>query len=924
MRMTVNNKGWVCATALVAVLAACSPDDEQSSIAEARLALNKGDYKTASVHLKNALQKAPESAQARFLFGKLLLETGDVGAAEIELRKAQDGNFPVEEVAPLLARSLLARQRYPQVIADYATLTLIDPSQQADLSASVASAYAYSGQRDKAVALVESAVAHAPDNAPIRLLQAKLIAEKGDVNGALEIVGQVLVRSPSDVEALRLQGDLSLFGKRDTRAALAAYRKVLDVRQDDIAAHAKVISIHLIDKDLKAANHQFEILAKVAPNHPQTAFLGARIALLSGEFVRARDLLTPLMRVTKDNPQVLLLAAATELRLNSLLQAESYLNKVLSSSPASVDARRMLAMVLLRRGESVGALEVLRPLLDAATPDAETLALAAEAHLLGRDAKKAEAFFARVAQLKPDDVEARTALALARMAKGDTAAALAELQSIAANDKGTLADMALINARLRQSDLDGALEAIDVLERKHPGQALPADLRGRVLLLKRDTVKARASFQTALTRDPVHFPAIAWLGRMDIAEGKPELAQQRFEALLKTDPKNAQALVALASLRSSQRANPGEVAELLTRAVAAMPSGATTHLLLVDHWLKHGNPKQALAAAQAGLVANPDEPALLDALGRAQLANDEVAQSLAAFGRLAMQQPKSEFAQIRLADAQLRAKNPEAAERALRKALEITPQLLVAQRGLMLLAVQAKQPEKALQVARTVQQQRPKEAMGNLLEGDVYAAFKDWDSASKSYRAGLQKQGGGAAAVRVYTTLVTTNRKAEAERFAADWLRQNQTETQLRSYLAETAMNAGNLAVAEQIYSDVVRIEPRDLVAINNLAWILAKGKKPGAVAMAERALALSPENSNVLDTLGMALAEENQVTRAIEASKSAVRLAPDHPPFRLNLAKLYLKANDKASAKAQLDELAKLGAKFPQNQEVAELLKRL
>ena len=35
-------------------------------------------------------------------------------------------------------------------------------------------------------------------------------------------------------------------------------------------------------------------------------------------------------------------------------------------------------------------------------------------------------------------------------------------------------------------------------------------------------------------------------------------------------------------------------------------------------------------------------------------------------------------------------------------------------------------------------------------------------------------------------------------------------------------------------------------------------------------------------------------------------------------------KANEKKSAKAELDELAKLGAKFPQHQEVAELLKSL
>lgn len=918
MRFGIGN--LACAFAVALLLAGCNDQNEQTMLAEAKVALDKGDFIAATVYIKSALQKAPESAQARFLFGRVLLESGNLGAAEGELRKAQKLNYPTDELAPLLARILLVRQQYAQVIAEYANVKVNDTTRQADLSAVIAAAYEYSGQRAKATALVETTVASAPDNLPIRLIQARLMAQQGDVEGALTLVDQLATKSPKNIDTWRLLGDLFLYGKQNRSQALAAYRKILELSPGDVAAHTQVIGIHFSDKDLKAAKQQYDALAKAAPKQAQTVYYGAAFALLNGDFVRARELLAPLIELTKDDPKVLLLAATADFHLNSLIAAEERLYKVLGSTPNSVGARHLLATISLRRGDSAKALEILRPLFDGPTPDLESLTLAAEAHLLGGDAKKAEDFFARVIQLKPDDVQARTALAVAQMAKGDMASGLSELQTIAASDKGILADMILIDTRLRQNDFESALKAVDALDLKMPEKALPADLRGRIQLLKRDREGARANFEKALAKDPVYFRSVAALAELDIADRRPDAARQRFDSLLKSDPKNVQALMALAALRSSQNAGADEVAQLLVRAVEVNLNNPTARLQLIEHWLSSRRPKQAIEAAQAGLSAIPGDASLLDALGRAQLANNEVAQALNTFGKLAVLQPKSAFAQLRLADANLQANNLNLAEKAYRKALEISPDSVVAQSGLLTFAVRTKQPEKALQVARSVQRQRPKDEIGYLLEGDAYAAFKDWDSAAKAFRTGLQKQGTGLAALRLYAALEAAKRKPEADRFAEDWIMQSPKETRLRSYLAEQAMNAGDLPKAERLYREIVALDPRELRATNNLAWILAKTGKPEAVAMAERAVALAPTNASVLDTLGFALVEVKQFDRAIEASSAAVRLAPDSPLLRLNLAKIYVKANDKKRAKAELEELTRFGAQFAARKDVVEL----
>ena len=78
------------------------------------------------------------------------------------------------------------------------------------------------------------------------------------------------------------------------------------------------------------------------------------------------------------------------------------------------------------------------------------------------------------------------------------------------------------------------------------------------------------------------------------------------------------------------------------------------------------------------------------------------------------------------------------------------------------------------------------------------------------------------------------------------------------------------------------------------------------------------------MDTLATVLADSGQVGKALEIEKQAVALQPDYPQFRLNLAKLYIKAGDKANARIELDRLAKLGDKFSRQAEVGELVKTL
>ena len=165
-------------------------------------------------------------------------------------------------------------------------------------------------------------------------------------------------------------------------------------------------------------------------------------------------------------------------------------------------------------------------------------------------------------------------------------------------------------------------------------------------------------------------------------------------------------------------------------------------------------------------------------------------------------------------------------------------------------------------------------------------------------------------------------REAEAAKWADSWAAAHPKDSMFAFYLGDVALGQGDLAQAERRYSDVLKIQPEHALALNNIAWIMAQQRRPGAVALAERAVKGAPEQPPLMDTLALALAAEAQLPRALEVQKRVVAMAPDAPSFRLNLAKMQLQAGDKPSARLELEKLAKLGAKFSSQAEVAQLMK--
>ena len=918
-----QRKHVLLATMLAVTLAACSGEKPEAMVASARDYMTKADYKSAVIQVKNALQENPELPEARYILGLALLKSGDPVGAETELRKARPLGHPDEQVVPPLAQAMLLQGKAKNVVEDFSAVQLTTPAAKAEFQTALATAHAVLGSSERSRQALAAALEADPAYAPALLIQAGELARERKFDEAMALVDGILAKDAKNAEAWKFKGDLLQAGQNKPDEAMQAYRKAIEANPKYALAHSAILTLLLKQGDLDNAGKQMVELKALAPNSPQTVYFETLLAFQKKDMKLARELSQQMMKVAPNNLQALALAGSIELQSNSLVQAENYLAKALQGAPNFALARQMLTSTYLRSGQPEKALATLQPFLKGDDQDSRTNALAGEVYLQNGDIKKAEEYFAKAAKQDPKNTRSRTALALTHLAGGkDTG--FGELEAVAAADSGVTADLALISVHLRRGEFDKALTAIAALEKKQPDKPLAANLRGRTLLAKKDLAGARKAFERSLELDPTFFPSVASLAALDVSDKNLDAARKRFDAVLAKKPQHPQALLALAELRARAGGSKEEVADLINKAITANPTEKIPRLLLIDLYLRAKDNKLALSTAQNAVAAIPDNPELLDALGRAQLASGDTNQALTSYNKSAATAPKSPLPYMRMAEANMVAKDKSAAAQNLRKALEIKPDHLDAQRGLILLALDAKNYTEATKLAQSIQKQRPKEVIGYQFEGDVAVLQKKWDAAAEAYRNGLKQNAFPELAAKLHSTLNAGGKAADADKLAASWYKDNPKDTVFPLYMAGIALANKDLPGAEKLYRNVIQLEPNNAIAYNNLAWVTGQLKKDGAIQLAEKAVALVPTQPAYMDTLAMLLSDKNDYAKALEWQSKALALQPQNPIYKLNLAKIHIQGGKKDLARKELDDLAKLGDKFRGQAEVSALIKSL
>ncbi len=913
----------LAAACLTFCIQGCSRDTPDKLIASGKSYLAKRDFSAAAIQFKNAVQKAPDNAEARYLLGVALEETDEPAAAEIEYRKAIPAGYAPEVAYPALVRVLIEQGQFDKAISEASREQGRSPA-TAELTALIGTAQLGLGKVQQAAAAFSAALARDPANETAAIGRAKIAVAERDLPRANQLIDELLGRAPSSRQALLLKGDLLTVAHSD-KEAVQAYEKAIDLRPRAMRPYLNLVPLLVRQKDLNGANARVEALKKFARRAPATQYLDALVAHAQGDNARARSAIQAALNAAPEYVPVLLLAGVVAYDSGSYAQAEEYLLKVVKAAPNAVYPRRLLVLTYLRSDQVERARDALEPLLTLTPNDVAALNLAGEVALANKEIDQAAEYYKKALAVDPKNAGVQTRLGQAHLAAGDTQQAIQDLETAAAEDPGQYqADLALLVLHLSRNELDKAQAAADALRKKQPNNPLTYNLAGLVGLAKRDPALARSSFEHALQLQPAYLPAARNLAMLDMRDGKPEVARQRYEAIVAKDPKNEQALLALVNLLQQTQAPTAEIDKAIERAIAANSASPGPRIIKVNILLQRRDPKTALLAAQQAQAALPQDLQVLDALGRASLAAGEYEQAIATFSKLVAQQPKFAAPLLALGQAYAAAKDWSGARQAIQKAIELQPNMIQTRMGLVRVGIQSGSFEEARSAARTIQKLWPTQTVGILAEVDVLTAQNNPGEAERVLRKGIEQMKNPGLVVRLFSLLDTQGRKQDAEALANAWGAQNPKDVVVYSLAAQLNLQRKDYAEAVKWYKSALQAQPNNPLTLNNLAWALGQLQDPKALEYGEKALSLAPNSPPVLDTVGWLNVERGNVPRGLELLEKAHKLAPNVPAVQLNLAKALIKAGRSDAARKQLEVLAALPPGTAIRDEAQKLLSSL
>lgn len=886
--------------ALALTLGACGGDSAETLIEKARASEAAGDLRGAEIAYKSALQADEDNGLARLELGELYLSQNAYPQAEKELRKARQAGQDKNRIDPLLARALIGMGEFQRVIDEMSLIDSRAPT-AVPLLLARSQAQAALGKVEDARLSVDEAGGLAPQSADVSYTLAQLALAERNLPLAMERLEEALTRDPGHRDSWLMKADLQrMSGKLDD--ARKGYEAALRIDPRHHDARIAMAGLDITDGRLEQARKEIDQVLGERPGHPLANYAMAALEFREQRYAEARDRLARVLKASPNYLPAVLLEGANSFMLGNMSTAETSLKRVTAAIPNNLYAQRLLIASVLKQGRTDEAADMLSRIDLAKANDPGLYVVAAEIATLRRDPEQAARYLQTASRLNPDSAALRTELGLAQLAAGDDDA-LPSLREAATSDTSGRADVAIITKLLSSKRYDDALKSIDALEKKLPKAPMVWNFRGAAQLAKGDLDAARKSFERAVALQADFFPAANNLAQMDLKARNIKAAESRFETVLKASPKHTRAMLALAQLRQARGDDAGFVT-LVRKAIATEPAAAELHVALIRHYVQRKNAQEALAAARVAQDAQPQNPAVLEAVGQAQMLAEEPGNALATYRKLVEVSTDKVRARVQLAAAEMAAREYSAARNTLAEVLKSAPKSLEARALLADLEIRTNRPEAALTQAREMARIAPRNPSAARAEGAVLMQLKRYDEALAAYDR-LHALQPGSDTIALQSAALTAAGKADvADKRLTAWLAKNPADHAARALYAESLLSRKQYAAAIKEYLQIEKAAPGNAMVQNNLAWALYQARDARALEYAEKARKTAPKNPAVLDTYGWILANSGKPGQAVEPLRTALKLAPGSPDIRWHLAWTLNASGDRDGAKRELDIL--------------------
>jgi tetratricopeptide (TPR) repeat protein len=675
-----------------------------------------------------------------------------------------------------------------------------------------------------------------------------------------------------------LERGAAFLANGDYERAEIEYRNALQLDRLNPEAIARLGIIYF---DQGRSGPAFLFLRKARELQPQNVEVRLRLAMaLLGvrEFEEGRVLALSLLDHTsphEEAPRLLAEAAATP---KDVVEARA---RLLQLPRQTAGVLTGLAILHLRERQDQPAEALLRRALALDSQCAAAHAVFGLLQQARRDFPRAEEAFRAAAANAPIRSPRRILLAQFFLQTGQLATGRQVLEETlqAAPDlipaRLLLADLAA--REKRWDDSLALLERVFSLDGTHPEALL---LSGQVLLARGETDRAIATLEKAAKtypRSPLvhHQLALAYLAKPDTSRATASLNEAVSLA-----PDFPQAILALAELNLRQRNFTATIASL--KQLLQKSDLAEARLLLGNAYRLQGETESAVATYRGLVTSWPNHPPLRLNLGLA----------LVQLGR------------------------PAEARVELTKAAELAPDDLTPLGALVALELREHRPDAARSLLETRLASQPNQAGLHLLLAKVSATGGDSAGAEASLRRALDADPNHLEAYLELAQLyVGRNESAKAMADLRTARTRNPKDARPAMLLAILHEQNAEFSEARDNYEAVLALEPRNGIALNNLACLYADrlGQLDRALQLAERARDSNVHQGETADTLGWILLRKRAFSRAISLLEDAATRLPENREVRAHLGLAYYAVGDEARALRLLTSVVPEGGQ-PEN----------
>ncbi|MFI5387473.1 MAG: tetratricopeptide repeat protein, partial [Fimbriimonadales bacterium] len=476
--------------------------------------------------------------------------------------------------------------------------------------------------------------------------------------------------------------------------------------------------------------------------------------------------------------------------------------------------------------------------------------------------------------------------------EGDTGASVLRLQALVRSEPSGTAYNNLGVVLEIEGKMGEAIRAYGSAVRLDPGCAKFHSNLGLALSQIGNVPRAVDEFNATIALQPNWaFPRVN-LVRLEIAEGHSEEALASMDRCISMFPREPACLVEKAStLRTMGR--PAAAVPVLKRALAVDPDSASAWDNLALALMQMGQTAQALDAVHRAIGIDPLSPDSFNFLSLI-----------------------------------LRRSDPAAAERAIRRAIELAPSEANLHNTLGTLLDNIGKHKEAESEIRAAIALDPGFAEPHANLGIALVRIGQYAAAGAEFRESIRLDpddaGGYLSLGAVYWNF--EHRAKEAEELFKKGLTIAPNNANLLGNLAVVYGNEGDYEQAVAVLRRALALEPDNPTTLNNLAYNLAMSGKnlDEALAMARKAVKIAPIDF-ITETLGFVLFKHGDLDVAIAMIKKSIDMWTG-PPVSLadsyvDLGAVYEKKGD---AKSAIEQYRKALSLNPQQKQAQEAIKRL